>query len=324
MSDAHDALKIEFSPHNLQLLQPQSLAHHPAAVYLAQLRPKSRQTMRRNLNKIAHLLTQGQCDFLTLDWSQLRYHHTAAVRAVLVENFAPSTVNQMLCALRRVLKEAKKLKLMLPSDYTDAVDIENIRFTKELRGRALKPAEITVIMQVIKTDLTTAGRRDAALFAILLGSGLRRQEVVSLDLGDFDPSSGAIKVRGAKGGKDRTVYIPSSGIKAVSTWLQVRGVKAGPLFYPISKSHRVTRRRLTDQSVLYILQKRGQKAGVDSFSPHDCRRTFISSLLDAGVDLVTVSQLAGHANPMTTSKYDRRGEAAKRQAVELLHIPYDE
>lgn len=324
MSDALDALAIEYSHNNLQLLQPQSLAQHPAAVYLSQLRPKSQQIMRRNLDMIAHLLTQGQCDLLTLDWSQLRYHHTAAVRAVLVEKFAPSTVNQMLCALRRVLKEAKKLKLMSPSDYTDAVDIENIRFTKELRGRALKPAEITAIMQVIKTDVTAAGRRDAALFAILLGSGLRRQEVVSLDLSDFDPSSGAIKVRGGKGGKDRTVYLPSNGIKAVSTWLKVRGVKAGPLFYPVSKSHRVMRRRLTDQSVLYILQKRGWQAGVDSFSPHDCRRTFISSLLDAGADLVTVSQLAGHANPMTTSKYDRRGEAAKRQAVELLHIPYDE
>lgn len=325
MSDALDALEIESSAHkNLQLLQPQSLAQHPAAVYLSQLRPKSQQTMRRNLNMIASLLTQGQCDLYTLDWRQLRYHHTAAVRAVLVEKFAPSTVNQMLCALRRVLKEAKKLKLMSPSDYTDAVDVENVRFTKELRGRALKPAEIAAIMQVINTDLTAAGRRDSALFIILLGSGVRRQEVVSLDLSDFDPNSGAIKVRGGKGGKDRTVYLPSNGIKAVSTWLKVRGVKAGPLLYPVSKSHRVMGRRLTDQSVLYILQKRAKQAGVDSFSPHDCRRTFISSLLAAGADLVTVSQLAGHANPMTTSKYDRRGEAAKRQAIELLHIPYDE
>ncbi|PSB31355.1 tyrosine-type recombinase/integrase [Chlorogloea sp. CCALA 695] len=324
MSKADDALETKFFPHDLQLLQPQSLAQHPAAVYLSQLRPKSRQTMGRNLDLIANLLTQGQCDRLTLDWSQLRYYHTAAIRAVLVEKFAPSTVNQMLCALRRVLKEAKKLKLMSPSDYTDAVDIENVRFTKELRGRALKPAEIAAILQVMKTDLTAAGRRDSALFIILLGSGVRRQEVVSIDLSDFDPSSGAIKVRGGKGGKDRTVYLPSSGMKAVSAWLKVRGVKAGPLLYPVSKGHRVMERRLTDQSVLYILQKRAKQSGVDSFSPHDCRRTFISNLLDAGADLVTVSQLAGHANPMTTAKYDRRGEAAKRQATELLHIPYDE
>ena len=110
----------------------------------------------------------------------------------------------------------------------------------------------------------------------------------------------------------------------MSAWLKVRGVKAGPLLYPVSKGHRVMERRLTDQSVLYILQKRAKQTGVDSFSPHDCHRTFISNLLDAGADLVTVSQLAGHANPMTTAKYDRRGEAAKRQAVELLHIPYDE
>ncbi len=326
MSDAvssrHEEVRSSTDP--LQLKTPPPLCQHPAAVYLSQLRQKSQQTMRRNLDLIAHLLTQGRCDAYTLDWSQLRYHHTAAVRAVLVEQFAPSTVNQMLCALRRVLKEAKKLKLMSPTDYTDAVDIESVRVSKELRGRALNKSEIAALMRVIKADLTPAGVRDAALLAILLGSGLRRTEVVSLDLSDFNPSTGAIKVRGGKGGKDRTVYLPSSGIRAVSAWLRVRGVKAGPLLYPVSKGHRVMLRRLTDQAVLYILQKRALDAGVDSFSPHDCRRTFISNLLDEGVDLVIVSQLAGHASPITTSKYDRRGEMAKRKAVELLQFPYDE
>jgi site-specific recombinase XerD len=213
------------------------------------------------LDLIAHLLTQGGCDSLTLDWSKLRYHHTAAVRAVLIEQFAPSTVNQMLCALRRVLKEAKKLKLMLPMDYTDAVDIESVRVSQDLRGRALSQTEIAAIMRVIRADVTSAGRRDAAMLAILLGSGLRRSEVVSLDLSDFDPNTGAITVRGAKGGKDRTVYLPSSGIRVVDAWLNVRGVKPGPLLYPISKSHRVMQRRLTDQAVLYILQNGRKKLG---------------------------------------------------------------
>lgn len=44
--------------------------------------------------------------------------------------------------------------------------------------------------------------------------------------------------------------------------------------------------------------------------------------LDTGADIVTIAKLAGHASPSTTSKYDRRGEAAKKWAVGLLNVPY--
>ena len=79
---------------------------------------------------------------------------------------------------------------------------------------------------------------------------------------------------------------------------------------------------ITPQTAYDVLRRRAAEAGVSSCSPHDLRRTFVSNLLDAGADLVTVQNLAGHASPATTARYDRRGEETKRVAAELLHVPY--
>ena len=107
----------------LVLITPQPLTNHPAVVYLGQLGTRSQRVMQQSLDTMAGILTQGQCDTLTLDWSALRYQHTAALRAVLKERYAPATANRLLCALRRVLKEARRLQLMSPEDYDRAADI---------------------------------------------------------------------------------------------------------------------------------------------------------------------------------------------------------
>ena len=68
--------------------------------------------------------------------------------------------------------------------------------------------------------------------------------------------------------------------------------------------------------------KRRTEAKVKPLTWHDFRRSFAGNLLDNGQDLVTVQKLMGHASPVTTSNYDRRGEEAKRRASWSLHVPY--
>ncbi len=304
--------------HPLALTQPLPLTRHPAAVYLRGLGKGSRSTMEQSLNAIASLLTDGTCDALTLNWGALRYEQTSAVQAALVERYEPATAQKMICALRRVLTEAKKLKQIGMEDYTTAIDLPRIKGGNSLRGRALSQAEIRRLMEVCVGDPTLQGARDAALMAILRGAGLRRAEVVSLKVADFQADTGGLEVRGGKGGKDRTVYLPPGAVEYLEHWLSARGRKPGALLCPIRKGGEIQVRPMSAQAVLLIVQKRAAQAGVDSFSPHDFRRTFCSELLEAGVDIVTVQKLAGHASPVTTAKYDRRGEETKRKAVQNL------
>ncbi|MDV2998171.1 MAG: Tyrosine recombinase XerD [Chroococcidiopsis sp. SAG 2025] len=308
-------------PIDLALSVPLPLTQHPAAVYLSQLAPKSRRTMRQSLNAIASMLTNGQCDALTLDWSKLRYQHTAALLAVFKDKYAPATANRMLSALRRVLKEARRLKLMDADDYDSAVDFKGIKSAQLLRGRALSEAEISALLSACMDDPTPKGARDAAMISILM-AGLRRSEVVNLDETDFDPKTGGLTIRRGKGMKDRITYLPTGAAAAVEDWLAIRGDEPGPLLYPVDKAGQFATRRLTDQAVMFVLQKRAAESGVAAFSPHDFRRTFITELLETGADVITVSRLAGHADPATTAKYDMRSEEVKRLAVAKLKVPY--
>ncbi|MDP9374426.1 MAG: tyrosine-type recombinase/integrase, partial [Chloroflexota bacterium] len=159
------------------------------------------------------------------------------------------------------------------------------------------------------------------LLALLYAGGLRRAEAAALDLADYDPSDGAVRVRG-KGNKERRVYLTGGVTAALADWLAARGPASGPLFRPVNKGGRIVPRRLSAQAIYAILQKRAGEARLAHLSPHDLRRTFVGDLLDAGADLTTVQGMAGHATIATTARYDRRGDAARKRAASLLHVPY--
>jgi site-specific recombinase XerD len=157
---------------------------------------------------------------------------------------------------------------------------------------------------------------------ILYAAGLRRAEVVALNVSDYDPETGALVVRSGKGNKERLGYIDDGAAEAMGIWITARGDEPGPLFCPVTQTGKIIIRQITDQAVYTILRTRAVKAKVRAFSPHDLRRSCVSDLLDAGVDISVVQQFVGHANVTTTARYDRRGEHAKKRAAKSLHVPF--
>jgi site-specific recombinase XerD len=214
--------------------------------------------------------------------------------------------------------------LISAEDYTDAVSVKSIKGASLPTGRALAEEEIAALFTTCITDKSHRGRRDSALLAVLCGGGLRRSEVVSLDVHHYDGKSGALTVRQGKGRKDRRVFMVGGAVPALRDWLAVRGMEPGPLFVRIRRWNAVTSARLTDQAVLCILRHRQKQAGTAAFSPHDLRRTFITSLFAGGADGATIQKLAGHADIKTSAQYDRRGDTALREASALIKIPYPE
>ena len=294
-------------------------ARHPVAVYLARLAPGSRRSQQAALETMARLLTTGRPGIDELPWHDLRYQHTQALRAGLADRYSPATSNRHLAALRGVLREAWRLGLMSADDLQRSIDLPAVRGERLPRGRALSRGELRTLFESCRGG-SPADARDAALMGVLYAAGLRRAEVVTLEISDYDPDTGALIVRG-KGNKERAAYIDNGAADAMGEWLRVRGDVPGPLFCPVTQTGEVVVRSMTDQAIYAILQSRAAKANVRAFSPHDLRRSCVSDLLDAGVDISVVQRLVGHANVTTTARYDRRGEQVKRNAAKSLHVP---
>jgi integrase len=277
--------------------------------------------MREGLAVCAYLLTGEEQDIATVPWDELRVAHTTALASRLAERYAPSTARQRIAALRGVLKACWRLDLITEHDYRKAIDIDPVRGDAPDNGRALAPTEIAALLAACHADATITGIRDYAVVALLYNAGLRRSELVSLGFEDYVEHEHQVTIRQGKGRKARTVYLSDDVVHALRAWQRAGTLQSGPFFRAISKAKRVLERGLSDQAIWYILDRRAVQAGIPPVRPHDMRRTTISTLLDQGVDLVTVQRIAGHASPTTTAKYDRRDERAKRAAGGRLNLP---
>jgi integrase/recombinase XerD len=287
---------------------------HPVWVYISRLpSPNSQRVMRTALETIAQIFGVSAEEF---NWHHLAYQHVQAIRAKLIQVYAPATVNRHLSALRGVLKETWRLGYIDAETYRRLVDFRNIKHQQELTGRMLSDEEVIAILQTCIGN-GPRGVRDRAIIGLLWGAGLRRSEIVALDLSDFTSDSGRLHVRKGKGRKDRVLFVANRMLQYLQRWIELRGQFKGALFTSVNSEMR----RLTDGAIYYMLTKRAKIAAITAISPHDLRRTFISKQLSAGTDLVTVADIVGHADTNTTRRYDRRGEERKAEAAARLDLP---
>lgn len=331
----------------LQARSDRAHSRNPVVSYLASLSSKdSRRVQKTALDQIALALSNGFIDdCLEFPWEHLDYGTVTAVKAWLDAKYAPATVNRYLCAVRRVLKEAWRHHLITAEAYQRATDVRSVSAQRLPTGRELDNEEIKELIRVCLEDEENPnlGIRDAAIISLMYSSGLRRAEVVTLDVEDLDMAKHSLRVIG-KRNKERIAYLASGAIRAVEKWLELRGYEPGPLFYAINKSGHIVRfrkerlspdkklhgvspnqivARLSDQTIYNVIDRRAAQAGlVKKTTPHDMRRTFVSDLLDVGVDLSTVSKMAGHEDTNTTKRYDRRSSKVMQDAAEKLDVPY--
>lgn len=281
----------------------------PAFLYLARLAPGSRRAQRGALAWLGRV-GFDESDPFRVPWHRCSPQLAIALRATLAEKYAPATARRYMAALRGVVQEAWRAGLLTADRRDRVLAVPPIRGSRPPAGRALEVYEIEQLYR-------KASLRDRAILALLLWGGLRRAEAASLktstksrgpdSMDSYIPyrdveSRIAPMLALGKGSKTRRVILPDQAAQDLEAWCQASGLDG---------------LGMSPTGIWKAMRRLGRRAGV-LFTPHDLRRTFASLSLDQGTDLATVQQAMGHSDPRTTSRYDRRGEAAQEKAARGL------
>jgi site-specific recombinase XerD len=253
-------------------------------------------------------------------WASSRELHPTSVEVRMLRRYAaslserghvPSTVARKLAALRALFR--------VQVERGERAENPAELLSSPKRGsrlpRVLKSTEVGALLDRIPA----AGPlelRDRALFELAYGSGLRAQELVSLDVVSIDFDSEAVRVEG-KGAKTRVVPVGEHALRALERYL-ARGRPAlerdsTALF--LSKSGR----RLSTSDVRRRLASWARQVALPNVHPHALRHSFATHLLEGGADLRAIQELLGHATISTTQVYTRVESGRLRSAYVRAH-----
>lgn len=242
---------------------------------------------------LRHLLKQvGEVDPAGLTSHYIR----RALAGLHAKGSAPKTLARTLSAWRSFFNWLAR------QDQVEANPCLGLRPPKgdKRLPNALSVDEMARLLEPEPED-TAWSRRDTAMFELMYSSGLRRAELIGLDLGQVDMKEAEVSVVG-KGSKARIVPVGQRALAALERWLAVRNSVARhdtPALFVGARGERISPGVLT-QALKNLALRHGVSAHVH---PHALRHSFASHVLQSSGDLRAVQEMLGHASLSTTQVY---------------------
>ena len=219
--------------------------------------------------------------------------------------------------------------------------IENIMGIKRRKGsiqKGKKPILINNLKQLInvideknKEDIKKL--RDRSIILIGFSGGFRRNEIVSLDYEDLDFVEEGLKIQIRRSKTDQfgegsvkaLPYFDSSKycpVISLKNWIEISKISTGPLFRRFVKGSKLSKNRLTDQTVALLIKQYLQLAGIDSknYSGHSLRSGFATSAAESGAEERSIMDMTGHKSTEMVRRYIKEANLFKNNPLNKMKI----
>ena len=251
--------------------------------------------------------------------SEIKSYHFQLYRDNLLEKgLASATINRRLVCVRSFMKWAIAAKLI------DHNPLDTVKLPKvQTESPTVAFDDDEVIKMIEAPDTTThKGRTHRLVMVLLFHLGLRRSELTNLQMHQLVDDRGhwVLRIHG-KGDKVRLVPLNETVFEEVSMYvasLKDNGIELGPNDYLLQTELKSRNDKPMDGSTIFrTIQKYARSCGImKSVSPHSCRATVISHLLDTrNTAIRDVATFAGHSNITTTERYDKRRKNLDKSAA---------
>ncbi len=254
----------------------------------------------------------------------------ASYLAASADIFAVSTL------IRRIASISKAHRARgVPSPTTSELVKATMHGIKRTRGCAQREArpllrdQLLAVLDAMRNEEPKAAR-DRALLLIGFAGGLRRSELVGLDVTDIEHVRQGIvlhlrRSKTDQEGAGRKIGIPHGRtrwcpVAVLEAWLAALGIGAGAIFRPVDRHGRLHDARLSGEAVALVVRERVAAAGFDPvrYSGHSLRAGLATSAAQAGVPSWRIRAQTGHASDAMLARYIRDGELFTDNAAGAL------